>query len=280
MSKVAINEKTLCPIQKERDVEVIVHTGVSGSGKTYFLTKLDRDKTYVGTDYSNGCSAMFDGYEAQEVLFLDEFRGQMPFNLLVTILDSYTHVVPTRYSGKRTLWNTVHITSAIHPDDWYNPDKVAIGQLQNRITTIVFHFMSYKKIYITDKVKFLETHDESDIEYHAVSIKGSRYTCYEDLEEGALKSVGVLPWFFPWSKYHYLSDDFVNFVRKFHPDIIDRLEKRADFAKAFEEWEESVEGKRCLQGYDHVKKHVVPFYDEEKRLLEKETKSGKLTVLS
>lgn len=260
----------------QRDVEVIVHTGVSGSGKTYFLTELDKDKTHVGTDYSNG---LFDGYTAQEVLFLDEFRGQIPYNTFLTILDSYIHEVHARYSNRKMLWNTVHITSVIPLEDWYNPDNVrdTIEQLKRRITSIIFHFMSYKNVYITDKVKFLETHEKSDIEYHAVRIKGTRYTCYEKLEEVALKAVGVLPWFFPWSKYHYLSDDFVNFVRKFHPDIIDRLEKRADFAKAFEEWEKSDEGKRCLQSYNHVKKHVVPFYDEERRLLEKETKYDDLS---
>lgn len=277
-----INEKTPHSIQKERDVEVIVHTGVSGSGKTYFLTGLDKDKTYVGTDYYNGCSAMFDGYTAQEVLFLDEFRGQMPFNLLVTILDSYIHVVPAKYSGKRTLWNTVHITSAIHLGDWYNPYKVAIGQLKSRITTIVFHFMLYENVYITDKVKFLETHEKSDIMYYEYEIEGTQYTSYEDLEEAALDAAGAFPWFYSWSKFSDSCDNLENYLREFYPGIFDRLRKAENFYATFEEWKKSDEGKECLNDYDQRKKSI-PFYDKERSLLKSKTKSGhltKLTVLS
>lgn len=265
----------------QRDVEVIVHTGVSGSGKTYFLTGLDRSKTYIGTDYSNGCSALFDGYTAQEVLFLDEFRGQTPYNMLLTMLDSYTHDVHARYSNKKMLWNAVHITSVIPFDEWYNPDNIrdTIEQLKRRITTIKFHFMLYENVYIADKVKFLETHEESDIMYYEYEIEGTQYTSYEDLEEAALDAAGAFPWFYSWSKFSDSCDNLENYLREFYPGIFDRLRKAENFYATFEEWKKSDEGKECLNDYDQRKKSI-PFYDKERSLLKSKTKSGRLTKLT
>lgn len=181
----------------QRTVKTVVHTGVTGSGKTYFATKLSREETYVGTDYSNGCTALLDGYTAQKNLFLDEFRGQIPYNMLLTMLNGYTHDVHARYNNKYMLWDTVHITSLIPMEQWYNPENIrdTYEQLQRRVDEVVFHFMSYKGVYILDKIKFFRTFGEDaekEIEYHEYSIKGFEYTTYEELEKKALSACGIL----------------------------------------------------------------------------------------
>lgn len=264
----------------QRDVEVIVHTGVAGSGKTHFLTKLDVNKTYIGTDYSNSCTALFDGYVAQEVLFLDEFRGQMPYDMLMTTLDNYTFDVHARYSNKKMLWNTVHIESIIPLEDWYNFDNIRtpIAQLQRRITTIVFHFMSYENVYIADKAKFLETHAESDITYYKYEMKFTQYTSYEDLEEAALDAAGVFPWFYSWSKFRDFYDNSENYLREFYPVVFDRLNKEENFYETFEEWKKGDEGEEFLKDYDK-RKRSIPFYDKERALLRNKT-MPKVTILT
>ncbi len=181
----------------QRTVKTIIHTGVTGSGKTYFATKLSREETYVGTDYSNGCTALLDGYTAQKNLFLDEFRGQIPYNMLLTMLNGYTHDVHARYNNKYMLWDTVHITSLIPMEQWYNPENIrdTYEQLQRRVDEVVFHFMSYNGIYISDKIKFLRMYGkqaEKDIQYHTYTIDGFEYTTYEDLEKKALSACNIL----------------------------------------------------------------------------------------
>lgn len=179
-----------------REVKTVVHTGATGSGKTFFATTLTREETYVGTDYSNGCTALLDGYIAQKNLFLDEFRGQIPYNMLLTMLNGYTHDVHARYNNKYMLWNTVHITSVIPMEQWYKNDNIrdTYEQLQRRVSEVIFHFMSYHGTYIPDKIKFLRDYGqeaEKDIEYHEYTIKGYEYKKYEDLEKEALECFNI-----------------------------------------------------------------------------------------
>lgn len=180
----------------QRPVKTVVHTGATGSGKTYFATKLVREETYVGTDYSNGCTALLDGYTAQKNLFLDEFRGQIPYNMLLTMLNGYTHDVHARYNNKYMLWENVHITSVIPMEQWYNPDNIrdTYEQLQRRVSEVVFHFMSYRGIYIPDKIKFFHIFGEEaekDIQYNEYTIRGFEYTTYENLEKEALSHFDI-----------------------------------------------------------------------------------------
>lgn len=131
-----------------RNVEVTWHVGESGSGKSYNYVKLceeiGEDKVYLLTDYENGG---FDGYCAEPVLFMDEFKGNMRFQLLLNYLDGYKVQVHARYSNGMALWDKVHITSVYPPEEVYKNmvdssvralDSVA--QLKRRIDNIVYHW--------------------------------------------------------------------------------------------------------------------------------------------
>lgn len=175
----------------KRDVNVVVHTGVAGSGKTNMLTKLNEQELFVGADYS---SALFDNYEAQDILFLDEFRGQIPYNQLLIILDGYKMPIHARYYNKYALWNNVHITSVIPIEEWYNNDNIrdTFEQLKRRITNITYHFMTdCNNVFIPDRMAYLKDHKKSDIVYHEYTISSEQYTTYEDLEQEALASCGA-----------------------------------------------------------------------------------------
>ena len=160
-----------------RGIEVIWHVGESGSGKSYQFVKLceelGEDKVYLLTDYENGG---FDGYCAEPVLFMDEFKGNMRFQLLLNYLDGYKVQVHARYSNGMALWNEVHITSVYPPEEVYKNmvdssvralDSVA--QLKRRISKIVYHW-------------------KQDEEYKEFELDMKEYVNYEDLKK---KAVGV-----------------------------------------------------------------------------------------
>lgn len=183
--------KRLKETPMKRDVKVTVHTGVAGSGKSNVVTTLPENELFIGADYS---TALFDGYEAQSILFLDEFRGQIPYNQLLIILDGYKMPIHARYFNKYSLWSDVHITSVIPIEEWYNNDNIrdTFEQLKRRITNITYHFMTdCNNVFIPNRVEYLRTHKKADIVYHEYTIEAEQYTSYEDLEQEALTACGA-----------------------------------------------------------------------------------------
>ena len=68
-----------------RDVQVKCFFGATGTGKTRgALESADWADIYRATHYNSG---VFDGYDAHDVLILDEFRGQLPVSQLLTMSD-------------------------------------------------------------------------------------------------------------------------------------------------------------------------------------------------
>jgi len=132
-------------ISAKRDVTVYWHIGKSGAGKSYehikLIDKNGEDDVYFVNDYKNG----FDKYNGENVLFMDEFRGQMPYNQLLTLLDGYKSQVSCRYTNVFALWTEVHITSVLPPEKAYqkmveeNRNVDTLDQLMRRISYIVFH---------------------------------------------------------------------------------------------------------------------------------------------
>lgn len=149
----------------KRDVKVIVHIGESGSGKSHVVTTLSENETYIYADYSTGG---MDFYNGEKILFMDEFRGQIPYNQLLLMLDGYKVPIHARYSNVYSLWDEVHITSVIPPDEWYKNDNIrdTYEQLKRRIDTIVFHW-------------------KNDWGFHAYDKDMASYTTYEALEKEA-----------------------------------------------------------------------------------------------
>lgn len=78
---------------------------------------------------------------------MDEFRGQMWFALLLTLLQGYRVQIPCRYSNSYALWNEVHITSVLPPERVYqsmvlesNRGFDTIDQLLRRISSVAYHY--------------------------------------------------------------------------------------------------------------------------------------------
>lgn len=161
-----------------RDVKVIWHVGEAGSGKSYNYVKLcndpavGEDKIYLLTDYDSGG---FDNYCAEPILFMDEFKGQLRFQLLLNYLDGYKIQVHARYGNVRALWNEVHITSVYPPEEVYKNmvdsslrGLDSIAQLFRRIDTIVYHY-------------------RDGFEYNEFILPMSDYVNYDNLKNRALR---------------------------------------------------------------------------------------------
>lgn len=158
-----------------RPVDVIWHVGESGSGKSYtsyeLVAEYGEDSVYMLSDYENGG---LDNYNGEPILFMDEFRGQIRFSVLLTMLQGYKTPIHARYSNVLPLWNVVHITSVLPPEMVYknmvseHRDLDTMKQLFRRIKTIVHHWK-----------------DESisgDKKYKKYELPMSEYENYEDLK--------------------------------------------------------------------------------------------------
>jgi hypothetical protein len=144
----------------KRDITVYWHVGASGSGKSYEIVRLceenKEENVYLVSDYEHG----FYKYNGEPILFMDEFRGQMRYALLLSLLDGYKVQVPCRYSNVYSLWNEVHITSVLAPEHVYqnmvqeHRAYDTIDQLKRRISFIDYHYIKdgeYKKLEVPIK---------------------------------------------------------------------------------------------------------------------------------
>ena len=148
--------------------------GESGSGKTYAYVKLvdehGEDDVYMMSDYSGGG---LDTYCAEKILFMDEFRGNLPYGVLLQMLQGYKQQIHARYSNISALWNEVHIASVLPPERMYqnmdNKDLDTMKQLYRRISIIVYHW-------------------KDDTGFHEFALPFSEYTSLEALKARALAS--------------------------------------------------------------------------------------------
>ncbi|NLG04557.1 MAG: replication protein RepA [Clostridia bacterium] len=158
-----------------RDVKCVWHVGSSGTGKSYYANIIVKEKgedfIYFVTDYDTGA---FDKYNGQELLFLDEFRGQIKYSKLLAMLQGYKTQIYARYSNKLALWNEVHITSVLPPERVYtrmveeNKDLDTYEQLRRRLYSIIYHWKNDKG------------------EYKSYEILAKEYKGLDDLKNRAL----------------------------------------------------------------------------------------------
>ena len=131
-----------------REVKVIWHYGASGSGKSFYRMKLIEREGESRIFYlSTFGSGMFDKYNGEPILWIEDFKGDIRFGDLLRYLDVYKCDLPARYKNGKALWSEVHITSVLHPLGAYrrmlaekDRREDSEKQLLRRITLIRFHY--------------------------------------------------------------------------------------------------------------------------------------------
>lgn len=116
-----------------RKLEVIVHWGDAGTGKT---KKPYEEGAYLFDDYDNG---WWDGYDGESVICFDDFYGGIKYNFLLRLLDGYQCRLKVKGGFTYARWSKVYITSNKPPTEWYNMGLT--DALKRRITQVV-HFNS------------------------------------------------------------------------------------------------------------------------------------------
>ena len=129
----------------KRDVNVHWYCGDSGSGKTgvifELVEKYGEGNVFLVSDYKNP----FDGYAGEPVIILDEFRGQLPYAMVLGMLEGYKKEVHCRYANVTGLWTEVYITTIRTPEEVYEKmisedekHSDPISQLLRRINDISY----------------------------------------------------------------------------------------------------------------------------------------------
>lgn len=111
--------------------------GSTGTGKSEYAFKDFNPDTHYVWKYDNGWN---DGYSQQEIVIVDEFRGQMPMNELLMMIDKHPNYY-VRRRGREPLPFTskkVIITSSLAPDEVYHnlSENDKLEQLFRRIKII------------------------------------------------------------------------------------------------------------------------------------------------
>lgn len=183
MIKAEYLERKINSIPLVKDMWNEYHFGASGSGKTYTYIKLceeySPEEVYLCNDYANSASSSggFDFYSDNpaKILVLDEFRGNIPYNHLLSMLDVYSrNQQHCRYQNTYCLWTSVIICSIYPPEEVYefmvneNNRKIdTLRQFMRRLHLIVYHYVN------------------SDGEYKTFEMSANQYTSSFEMIEKA-----------------------------------------------------------------------------------------------
>lgn len=123
------------------DIKCHVLWGDAGSGKTRrVFDEYGPENVYC--PIWTGTKWWFDGYTGQKVLLINEFYGQCRTAVMQKLLDKYRMLVEDKGSMVTSNWDTIYITSNVHPSDWYNSWQSVPLQVEKsfmrRITSIEF----------------------------------------------------------------------------------------------------------------------------------------------
>lgn len=115
-----------------RDVEVILHVGDPGTGKTWAVWEENKnwEEVYSLTTYGKN-RTWFEGYTNQSILIIEDFKGQIDYQELLRILDKYPLMVEEKGGSMMAKWTKIYITSNFTPEAWY--DGQPIDALRRRI---------------------------------------------------------------------------------------------------------------------------------------------------
>jgi len=108
--------------------------GPTFCGKTYDATH-EFGEDWCIVDTNEGQKTWFDCYKGEKVLVLDELRPKsMSFKTLLTLMDEHTRWVEKKGSGCWGNWDTLIVTSPLHPSAWN--DGTGWTQLERRLFEI------------------------------------------------------------------------------------------------------------------------------------------------
>ena len=123
--------------QKKRTIKPMVFWlyGSTGIGKSYQVYKTHDIEEIYNKDETN----WWEGYNQEKILLIDDFRGNIKYNVLLKILDRYPYRVNIKGTSGQLNSPIIYITSSLTPEQVYHNihrnDK--IDQLYRRIDKVI-----------------------------------------------------------------------------------------------------------------------------------------------
>lgn len=115
--------------------EVRVYYGATGTGKS-LRARQWLPNAYVWHPQQG---TWFDSYKGEHEVIFEEFRGQIPFGMLLSLLDRYCCKVQYKGGVMEFAALKVAITSPVHPSQWYLclSENDRYDQLARRLSDVV-----------------------------------------------------------------------------------------------------------------------------------------------
>lgn len=102
-----------------RNVTVFILWGPTGVGKTRRVFDTEGDNLYKKLRQKQGAQVFFNGYEEQEAILFDEFKGEYSLQDMLEWTDGYPLRIEIKGDTRIALWSRVYICSNIDPQLWY-----------------------------------------------------------------------------------------------------------------------------------------------------------------
>jgi len=102
-----------------RKPEVKILFGDAGVGKTREIYDKHGYENVFKVSRYNDEKFMFNGYENEEVLLLDDFYGGIQYSYLLQLLDGYPMDLNVKNGIRYNFFKKVYITSNKNPHEWY-----------------------------------------------------------------------------------------------------------------------------------------------------------------
>lgn len=117
-------------------IEVRVYYGKSGTGKTHDAIE------WLGDGYYDKLptTKFWDGYQGQDAVLIDEFRGEIGVSHLLKWCDKYKCSVEVKGGGVPLQATKFVLTSNKHPKDWWPElDGETYAAFSRRVTITNYH---------------------------------------------------------------------------------------------------------------------------------------------
>jgi len=125
--------KSALIVKRSEKPEVRVYYGTTGTGKSFRAREWLPD----GYVWHPQQGQWFDGYQGDTEVVFEEFRGQIPFGMMLSLLDRYDCKVQYKGGVSEFCATKIALTSPVHPREWYlNNENDRVDQLIRRITKV------------------------------------------------------------------------------------------------------------------------------------------------
>jgi len=131
----AIKDLLIKPRDGSKETECICYYGPTGTGKTR-KALADHPGAFI---QGPGMGKWFDGYQGEEVVIFDEYRGQLPFGQLLRLMDRYRERVERKGGSCQFAAKKIIFTMPEHPKMLYtalDQREGKLKQLKRRFTKV------------------------------------------------------------------------------------------------------------------------------------------------